>query len=444
MSTFPIRQSFASALACAVAVFATNMMFAHAANAAAPEAAAILKRNTETSRVRATRRPKSEQDQAIIGGWPLYRTPRGQEAFNDAMATLSATAGPAPDASQFKNCASLHCPLRLPKIGANGWLPAGRLWLSPRDYVVIVRSPRHRISRRRTRRTMKIFVYHEFHNGTRNVDLFDTVSAHSRSVFTPFYMSKPHRDPAGRRFVFLVQTAPYDVISRHASNLKNLGPGMEVANNYGDRLSDIQLKAGFIVADMVLAAAPQLKVVNHRGTEGKAMLRAYQRRKAALRRNGDRPTVTLPFITASKDQLVSASAPLAALVAWAPGAKPNRLAPEPVARPVAVADALPRQRAAAPKPQPKPVVAAPTPKLVAAPASVPRLVAPPQLAAAPAPLTPAQARWQMISAPVSIRSPANPTRQVGRPVPRAPSAPATASANSGLTIDDLANMIRGK
>ena len=87
------------------------------------DAVPVKTRNIDVSRERATEQPLCEGDQAIVDGWPLYRTERGQAAFNDAMATLKATdgAGPAPEA--FRGCADLACHLALPSIGADG-LPA--------------------------------------------------------------------------------------------------------------------------------------------------------------------------------------------------------------------------------------------------------------------------------------------------------------------------------
>ena len=69
---------------------------AQAAETAAEDALPIRERNIEASRAGATQQPRSEADQATHDGWPLYRTDRGQEAFNAAMATLKATDLPAP------------------------------------------------------------------------------------------------------------------------------------------------------------------------------------------------------------------------------------------------------------------------------------------------------------------------------------------------------------
>ena len=71
-----------------------------AAQAVGQDAVPVKDRNIAVSRAEATELPRSEGDQALVDGWPLYRTERGQAAFNDAMATLKATdrAGPAPAA----------------------------------------------------------------------------------------------------------------------------------------------------------------------------------------------------------------------------------------------------------------------------------------------------------------------------------------------------------
>jgi hypothetical protein len=157
---------------------------------------------------------------------------------------------------------------------------------------------------------MRVFVFHEFHNDTGNTDVFDTISSHSGSVFTPFYLSKPQRDAQGYGFVTLVQVAPYDVVSRHAANFGNRGPGIEVAKNRGDALSAIQAKAGIVLATMISHAVPHIRMVHHRGVEGLAMLRAYQQRRNSL---SDR-FVRLPFLSAPKHFLPLAGAQLSVLL----------------------------------------------------------------------------------------------------------------------------------
>ena len=163
----------------------------------------------------------------------------GSAAFNDAMATLKATDGAAPAAVRIQGVREgLECNLSLPALTADGWIPPGRIWVSPTQYVLIVHSPRLRDGqsyRRRPSGNMRYFVYHEFHNSTRNTDPFDTISSHSGSVFVSFYMSKQWTDAKGRRFVIVVQVAPHDVVSFHATDKGSAGPGMEVAKNYTDR-----------------------------------------------------------------------------------------------------------------------------------------------------------------------------------------------------------------
>jgi hypothetical protein len=277
----------------------------------------LKSRNIDVSRERATEQPLCEGDQAIIDGWPLYRTDRGQAAFNDAMATLQATdeAGPAPEA--FRGCAGLACNLALPSIGADGWIPSGRLWVSPTDYVLFVHSPRladGRTYRRRVASTMRYFVLHEFHSSTRNTDPFDTISSHSGSVFVPLYMSKVWTDAQGRRFVMVIEVAPYDVVSIHAANKGSAGPGMEVAKNMAETLEPLQGLAGILVATIIKAAAPHLEVVNHHAAEGLAMLTAYQNRLAILRERPGAPRVALPYVPAVAGRVAAAAGRLEELI----------------------------------------------------------------------------------------------------------------------------------
>ncbi len=261
--------------------------------------------------------PRSEGDQAIVEGWPLYRTERGQEAFNAAMATLRATDSASPAARAFGGCVGLECNLSLPTIGADGWIPAGRIWVSPTEYVLLVHSPRLRDGesyRRRSRRDMRYFVFHEFLNSTHNTDPYDTVSAHSGTVFVPLYMSKQWTDARGRRFVIVVQVAPYDVVSLHATDKGSAGPGMEVAKNTVDELQPLQALAGILIASIAKAASPQLAVVHHRGNEGMPMLNAYKRRLAILREQPRAPTVALPFMPARPERVARATARLDDLI----------------------------------------------------------------------------------------------------------------------------------
>lgn len=276
----------------------------------------VKDRNIGVSRHGATALPRSEGDQSLVDGWPLYRTERSQAAFNDAMATLQATDVSPPRADAFKNCVNLECDLKLPAIGADGWLQAGRVWLSPTDYVLIVHSPRlgdNRAYRRRMHVDMKYFVMHEFQNSSRNTDVFDTISAHKGSVFVPLYMSKTSTDARGRRFITVVQVAPYDVVSIHASNKGSSGPGIEVAKNAADPLEPLQASAGIIIAAIVKGMAPQLRVVNHRGSEGLPMLSAYEQRLTTVRARGSMP-VALPFTAASTQRMASADGALGDII----------------------------------------------------------------------------------------------------------------------------------
>jgi hypothetical protein len=309
---------------------------AQAGGAGPPDALPIKNRHIDISREGSTERPRSEGDQAIVNGWPLYRTERGQEAFNDAMATLRATDGAAPAPKAFKGCAGLECNLSLPTVGEDGWIPAGRIWVSPTEYVLFVRSPRLREGqsyRRRSYRDMRYFVFHEFHNSTRNTDPYDTISSHSGSVFVPLYMSKAWTDAKGRRFVIVLQVAPYDVVSIHASNRGSAGPGMEVAKNYTDPLEPLQATAGVLVATIIKAAAPHLEVVNHAGTEGQPMLTAYENRLAALRARVRAPLVALPFVPAPAQRVATAIGRLDDLIAPRDGSSPVAIAERAIVPP---------------------------------------------------------------------------------------------------------------
>lgn len=291
----------------------------------ATSAGPIKARHVGAARAKANSAPRSEGDQAIVDGWPLYRTERGQAAFNAAMATLRATEGKAPSPAAFKGCSNLDCNLKLPAIGGDGWIPAGRLWVSPETYVLVVHSPRNREGqsyRRRPTMGMRVFVFHEFHNSSRNTDLYDTISSHKSSVFVPLYMSKAATDAAGRRFVTVVQVAPYDVISIHATSHGSAGPGVEVAKNAAEPLEPLQGLAGILLANIVKEATPRLKVVNHGGNEGLPMLEAYERRLAGLRSRGATPPVALPFVAASPPRIAAASGRLDELIAGR-GASPR-------------------------------------------------------------------------------------------------------------------------
>jgi hypothetical protein len=266
------------------------------------------------SRNRATSNPRSEGDQAIVDGWPLYRTERGQTVFNEAMATLKATDKPAPSAAAFSTCPDLKCQLVLPELTADGWVPPGRIWMSPSSYVLFVKSPRQRDFRRRSVMNMQVFVFHEFHNSSRNTDLYDTISSHSRDVFVPFYMSKQSIDAQGRSFVIVVQVAPADVSSVHASNMGSAGPGIEVAKNASDPLEPLQGHAGILVASIVKEAVPRLKVVNHRGSEGAAMLSLYNQHLTHQRTDRAGQPVTLPFTPAAPQQIANAQGRLDDLI----------------------------------------------------------------------------------------------------------------------------------
>jgi len=305
--------------AVALALLALLMAAAHAGRAqSARQGGERLKdRNIDVLRAGAAQLPRTEGDQVLVDGWPLYRTERGQQAFNDSMATLRATDGAAPPPGAFQGCARLECHVALPTVTPDGWIPPGRIWVSPTEYVLIVHSPRLHEGqpyRRRAGREMRYFVFHEFHNSTRNTDPFDTISSHSGSVFVSLYMSKEWADARGRRFVILVQVAPYDVVSFHATDWGSAGPGMEVAKNMTEELEPLQGLAGIVVATILKTAAPQLEIVNHGGNEGLPMLRQYERRLAALKARASAPAVVLPFVAARGERVAAANGRLEDLI----------------------------------------------------------------------------------------------------------------------------------
>ena len=350
----------------------------YSASAHAQGAETVKSKHISASRDRATSNPRSEGDQAIVDGWPLYRTERGQTVFNEAMATLKATDGPPPTAEAFRTCPDLACPLKLPPLSADGWIAPGRIWVSPTSYVLFVQSPRQRTFSRRSIMSMQVFVFHEFHNSSRNIDLYDTISSHSRNVFVPFYMGKQSVDAKGRAFVVVVQVAPADVSSVHASNMGSAGPGIEVAKNSGDGLEPLQGHAGILVASMVKEAIPRLKVVNHRGSEGAPMLQMYEQRLSRLRdRQG--PPVALPVTPATSQRIAAVTGRIEDLIlrrgasARIPVAErgfvPQRNAPVDGAAPSTFATYLPAPMTIQ-RPEPRG-------------GSEPRLIEPPRLAARP-------------------------------------------------------------
>src|SRR5262245_34772394 len=306
-----------SAVALAVVVLLIAAAPVSRAQTARQGADLLRDRNIDVSRAGAAQLPRSEGDQALVDGWPLYRTERGQQAFNESMATLRASEGAAPAPGAFQGCAHLECNLALPSVSSGGWIPPGRIWVSPTEYVLIVHSPRLHEGqpyRRRDSRQMRYFVLHEFHNSTRNTDPFDTISSHSGSVFVPLYMSKAWVDARRRRFVMVVQVAPFDVVSFHATDWGSAGPGMEVAKNMTEELEPLQGLAGIVVATILKRVAPQLKIVNHAGKEGLPMLKQYERWLAALKAHAPAPAVILPFVAARSERIAAAAGRLEDLI----------------------------------------------------------------------------------------------------------------------------------
>ncbi|MEL7544166.1 MAG: hypothetical protein AAGJ70_10355 [Pseudomonadota bacterium] len=319
-----LTPSFAYLLLSAIGFAGAEMTVAPAAHGAVP--ITQMHMDVGPRKGRATDKPRKEADQTLVRGWPLYRTKRGQQAYNHTMATLAATDVRPPSANAFSGCRDQLCSLKLPKIDARGWIPAGRLWTSPNDYILFVHSPRKirgRKIRRRSSRTMRFFVFHEFHNSTRNTDVFDTISAHKFSVFVPFYIGKQGKDARGRNYVTVIQVAPYDVKSRHASNMGHRGPGVEVAKNKWESLPPLQSKAGVLLAAIVKQAAPRLKVVHHRYKEGLPMLRAYQARVKVLRAASSSRERTIPFTPARSRTVALISKPLNTIIRRK-GLKPAR------------------------------------------------------------------------------------------------------------------------
>ena len=338
-----------------LAVLVVTTAFAASGSAQQPrDTTEVIKdRHIGIARNKAADRPRREGDQVLVDGWPLYRTERGQTAFNDSMATLKATEGQAPKAAAFKGCTNLACPLALPRVDQEGWLPAGRAWVSPDEYVLFVHSPKLRAGksyRRRGTVGMRYFVFHEFHNGSRNTDTYDTISSHSDEIFVPFYLSKQGKDAKGRRYVVVVQVAPYDVVSIHATNYGSAGPGVEVAKNVDEDLEPLQATAGVLLATIVRNAAPRLRVVNHRGSEGEPMLEAYEERLNTLKKRPAAPEVILPFFPASPAKIATASAHLGDLIKR-PGVSPTI--------PVAERAVVPRRPVVKVVAPPSPLVATP-------------------------------------------------------------------------------------
>ena len=249
---------------------------------------------------------------------PPFNNPFGQMKIAQKPGPIAKAPPPPPKK------AKLECNLTLPAIGSSGWIPAGRLWVSAAEYVVFAQSPRLREGqsyRRRSYRSMDVFVFHEFHNSSGNTDTYDTISSHKGRVFVPFYMTKQGTDAKGRRFVVVVQVAPYDVVSIHAVNHGSAGPGIEVAKNGQDELEPLQAQAGILVAAIVKKAAPHVEVVNHRGAEGLPMLEAYERRLAVLKARSGTPSFTLPFVPASAQRMAAASGKLDDVL-WRRGTSP--------------------------------------------------------------------------------------------------------------------------
>lgn len=352
----------------------------------------IVSRHIGAARDRATNHPRSEGDQAVVNGWPLYRTDRGQAVFNTAMATLAATDRAAPPtATGFDKCAGLMCALDLPAIDKDGWVQAGRLWTSAAAYVLIVRSPRQRDFRRRSLMNMRYFVMHEFHNSSRNTDLFDTISSHSSSVFVPLYLSKTMQDAQGRSFVILAQVAPIDVVSVHASNMGSEGPGIEIAKNTGDTLEPLQGTAAMLAAMMAKAFTPRLTVVNHRGDEGRAALRTYEMHARAASGTRFKP----PFTPVASQHIAAVTGRLETVLAPRNGSAPITVAQRTVVPRKTIAPASSETDAPYVEIPPLAMAAVPAARSTASflghkgdPAGTaertePRLIAPPRLAARP-------------------------------------------------------------
>ncbi|MEO0618269.1 MAG: hypothetical protein AAFZ01_03215 [Pseudomonadota bacterium] len=202
--------------------------------------------------------------------------------------------------------------------------------------------------------------------------MFDTISAHKFSVFVPFYIGKQGKDARGRNYVTVIQVAPYDVKSRHASNMGHRGPGVEVAKNKWEPLPPLQSKAGVLLAAIVKQASPRLKVVHHRYKEGLPMLRAYQARVKALRAAGSSRERAIPFTPARSRTVARISQPLNTIIRRK-GLRPaRRLAALPGAPRTRVSVA-PRTAVPVPKQAVRPVVASvrdvPAPQIARRPIS---------------------------------------------------------------------------
>jgi hypothetical protein len=177
--------------------------------------------------------------------------------------------------------------------------------------------------------------------------------------------------------VIVVQVAPYDVVSFHATNKGSAGPGMEVAKNMTEELEPLQGLAGIVVATILKTAAPQLQVVNHAGNEGLPMLARYESRLELLQESTGSPPVALPFLPASARRAAAASAGLESLILRRAGSAPIPVAERAVVPPRYVASsASPPMWSASLAPDAEPVLIGPIRRAVRPPLREPALVAP--------------------------------------------------------------------
>jgi hypothetical protein len=192
------------------------------------------------------------------------------------------------------------------------------------------------------------------------------------------------RDAHGRAFVMVVQVAPIDVVSVHASNMGSEGPGIEIALNTGDTMDPLQGVGAMLAATMAKAAVPRLTVVNHRGEEGRAALRAYETHRRAA--GGTR--LTVPFTPAAAPQVASATGRLDALLAPLNGSAPIAVARRSFVPPKGEPtdpgiDIPPLAMAAVPVPRVSFLGNRPEPSAGGVSAVEPKLIAPPRLVGRP-------------------------------------------------------------
>lgn len=172
----------------------------------------------------------------------------------------------------------------------DGWLPEGELVPGVR----IVREEwAGRPHKGRLRDDNSIFVFHEtqvigskgepIDDARRIIDSWKSATGGRRGVYTPLMVSKTQIDREGKPYVEVIQIAPIQEYSAHASRLGNQnGSGVEVAMQQGDIPEPMQVKAAAAIADAVKGWKPDIRFVNHQDPEGLAMKNVIAAREARL------------------------------------------------------------------------------------------------------------------------------------------------------------------